>query len=99
MRPATYQERSAITQARSATANTATSDSLPSTAKAPATTSVGIAGIGNPICSMNTLPKTIASPYALTREERSLLTGRFLRRLLLGPPHLGGQRSTTNELP
>src|SRR5258706_1630865 len=60
-----------MAQAMSATANTAASESRPLAASAPATISVGIAGTGNPICSMKTLAKTIARPYWPTSEARS----------------------------
>src|SRR6266851_4001399 len=62
-----------MAQATSATANTAKSESLPAAASAPATISVGIAGTGTPICSTRTLAKTIASPYWLMSEARSLV--------------------------
>src|ERR1700740_754600 len=64
-----------MTHAASATAKTATRESLPPDASAPATTRVGIAGTGMPICSTNTLAKTTARPYWGTREVRSLGIG------------------------
>src|SRR5262245_30675118 len=68
-----------MTQASTAIANTATIDSLPPAANAPATTSVGIAGTGIPICSTKTFANTTASPYWLTREARSFVTGCVIR--------------------
>src|SRR5258706_12425517 len=47
--------------------NTARGESSPSAARAPATMSVGTAGIGSPSCSSSTFAKTSASPYSATR--------------------------------
>src|SRR5215468_9672021 len=70
-----YQATSAITQATSATTNTATIDNLPPAANAPATTSVGMAGTGIPICSTKTFANTMGSPSWLTADPRSLVVG------------------------
>src|SRR5258708_4157475 len=53
--------------ATKATPNTAKDESSPSAARAPATTSVGIAGIGRPSCSSSTFANTSASPYSAIR--------------------------------
>src|SRR5258708_34607332 len=53
--------------ATKATPNTAKDESSPSAARAPATTSVGIAGIGRPSCSSSTFANTRASPYSAIR--------------------------------
>src|SRR5262245_27888272 len=58
-----YQPRSPIVQAANATPNVARAEIFPSTASAPATTSVGTAGTGRPTCSTSTLPNTRSSPY------------------------------------
>ena len=60
-----YHSESAMTHATSATTNSSTTASLPATDSAPATTSVGIAGIGKPICSTSTLMKTTSTPYSV----------------------------------
>src|SRR5712664_1445499 len=58
--------------ATKATPNTAKDESSPSAARAPATTSVGIAGIGRPSCSSSTFANTSASPYsAISRFMRA----------------------------
>src|SRR5712692_8604568 len=51
-----------MTQPMNATPNSASAESLPSAASAPAMTSVGIAGSGRPICSSSTFANTSASP-------------------------------------
>src|SRR6266568_1525322 len=57
--------------ATNATPNIAQAESSPSAASAPATISVGAAGIGRPICSSSTFAKTNASPYcAVMRRTR-----------------------------
>src|SRR5579862_9047639 len=66
MRPATYQTLSPITHAPIASAQTATAESRPSAASAPATMSVGSAGTGKPSCSRSTLKKTRLSPKGAT---------------------------------
>src|SRR6266568_4599238 len=53
--------------ATNATPNIAQAESSPSAASAPATISVGAAGIGRPICSSSTFAKTNASPYCAIR--------------------------------
>src|SRR3989442_1753 len=53
--------------AANATPNIAQAESSPSAASAPATISVGAAGIGRPICSSSTFAKTNASPYCAIR--------------------------------
>ena len=68
-RPATYQAESPIMEAAKATPKTAGADSVPSTASAPATISVGIAGSGTPSCSSSTLAKINASPCRAIRSS------------------------------
>src|SRR5712664_1320772 len=53
--------------ATTATPNPASGESSPSAASAPATTSVGTAGICRPSCSSSTFAKTSASPYSVIR--------------------------------
>src|SRR5882672_5791883 len=66
------QTASPTMHATKATPNTARGESSPSAASAPATTSVGTAGIGRPSCSNSTFAKTSASPYsAISRFMRS----------------------------
>src|SRR5882762_810600 len=52
-----------------ATPKIAKGESSPSAASAPATMSVGIAGIGMPSCSSSTFAKTSASPYCAIRRS------------------------------
>src|SRR3984957_10738427 len=58
-----YQPQSAIKQAAKAERKSAAGANCPSAASAPAITSVGTAGTGRPICSTNTLKKTMVRPY------------------------------------
>src|SRR5882724_3002608 len=58
-----YQPQSAIKQATTDKKKSAAGGSCPSAASAPAITSVGTAGTGRPICSTNTLKKTMVRPY------------------------------------
>src|SRR6266478_3841328 len=66
-RPTVYQVASLIAQAMNATANSASAEIFPSAANAPATISVGSAGIGRPICCMSTLANTSARPYCVIK--------------------------------
>src|SRR5262245_60308918 len=85
MRPARYQTRSPIVQAAKAAPKVAQAEIFPSTASAPATTSVGIAGTGRPICSISTLAKTSSSPCcAMSRVISCTIPGARLARRLEG---------------
>src|SRR5258706_16342223 len=67
------QAPSPIMQASNATESTAHAESCPSTESAPAMTSVGTAGIGNPTCSASTLTKISARPYCAMRGTSSCM--------------------------
>src|ERR1700730_16682998 len=66
-RPTVYQVASLMAQAMNATANSANAEIFPSAANAPATISVGSAGIGRPICWMRTFANTSARPYCVIK--------------------------------
>src|SRR6202171_2100406 len=66
-RPTVYQVASLMAQAMNTTANSANGEIFPSAPNAPATISVGSAGIGRPICCMSTFANTSARPYCVIK--------------------------------
>ena len=62
-RPSSYQKRSPAIQAMTERTITPVRSIFPAPARAPATSKIGTAGKGNPICSAKTTAKTRISPY------------------------------------
>src|SRR6202158_2199393 len=62
-RPTVYQVASLMAQEMNTTANSAHGEIFPSAANAPATISVGSAGIGRPICCMSKLANNSGRAY------------------------------------
>ena len=71
------------------------SESFPSRASAPATISVGSAGIGIPICSTSTFAKTSAMPYCVTYATSLVIAFRSARRRTKRETGSGSETRTT----